>query len=97
MCSVPVTFGGGSWMQKGAAFGSIEGLNSPFDSQYAYHLASIARGSKVLASCMKEAIDRWSRKAVNYSGHASCTSAKRGARGENLDSATLRRQPLPRR
>ncbi len=52
MCSVPVTLGGGSWMQNGAASGRIEGLNMPFDSQNGYHFASMAWGSKLLASSM---------------------------------------------
>src|SRR5260370_16175053 len=50
MCSVPVTFGGGSWMQNAFAPGCIDGLNSPCDSHQAYHLPSIERGSKLFAS-----------------------------------------------
>jgi hypothetical protein len=45
---VPVTFGGGSWMQNGAVPGRIDGLNKPWPSQYGYHFASMARGSKLL-------------------------------------------------
>ncbi len=52
MCSVPVTFGGGSWMQNGGAPGAHEGLKYPRDSQIGYHLSSMACGSKVLASSM---------------------------------------------
>ncbi len=33
MCSVPVTFGGGSWMQKGSVPLRMDGLNNPCDSQ----------------------------------------------------------------
>ncbi len=50
MCSVPVTFGGGSAMQYAGTSSRSEGLNSPFASQKGYHLASIARGSKLFAS-----------------------------------------------
>src|SRR3982750_231077 len=52
MCRVPVTFGGGNWMQKAGASLRIEGLNKPFDSQNGYHFRSIARGSKLFASSM---------------------------------------------
>src|SRR5687767_7492133 len=50
MCSVPVTFGGGSWMLYAGL--SLEGsaANQPADSQRAYHLPSTARGSKLLSS-----------------------------------------------
>src|SRR5688572_29546122 len=52
MCSVPVTFGGGSWMEYAGL--SLEGsaANQPADSQRAYHLPSTARGSKLLSSGM---------------------------------------------
>src|SRR4029450_4653268 len=50
MCSVPVTFGGGSWMQYGGAPGFQLGLKSPRDSHIGYHFSSIACGSKLLAS-----------------------------------------------
>src|SRR5579862_9054815 len=51
MCSVPVTFGGGSWMQYGAP-PFHDGLNAPLDSHRGYHFASMAWGSKLLASSM---------------------------------------------
>src|SRR4051794_35699821 len=47
MCSVPVTFGGGSWMQYGAP--SPCGANTPAASQRAYHLDSRGLGSKLLS------------------------------------------------
>src|SRR4029450_10968217 len=50
MCSVRVTFGGGSWMQYGGAPGFQLGLKSPRDSHIGYHFSSIACGSKLLAS-----------------------------------------------
>ncbi len=52
MCSVPVTFGGGSWMQNAGAPGAWLGLKSPRASQSGYHFASMAWGSKLLASSM---------------------------------------------
>ena len=56
MCSVPVTFGGGNWMQKAGAPARIDGLNRPLLSQYEYHRVSIARGSKLLASSIGEGV-----------------------------------------
>ena len=56
MCSVPVTFGGGSWMQYAGTFSRSAGLNSPCDSQYAYHLPSIVRGSKLFASSIGDIV-----------------------------------------
>ena len=53
MCSVPVTFGGGSWMQNAGAPGFIDGLNQPRDSHSGYHFASTACGSKLFASSME--------------------------------------------
>src|SRR6266536_245980 len=58
MCSVPVTFGGGSWMQYEGASSRSDGLNSPWDSQYAYHLPSIVRGSKLFASSIGETVSK---------------------------------------
>src|SRR6266567_5530288 len=63
MCNVPVTFGGGSWMQNAFAPVCIDGLNSPCDSHQAYHLPSIERGSKLFASSMGD-----DRQTANYSG-----------------------------
>src|SRR5215469_1163807 len=47
MCSVPVTFGGGSRMQYGVP--SPLGLKQPCDSQWAYHFCSMEAGSKLLS------------------------------------------------
>src|SRR5581483_2158399 len=47
MCSVPVTFGGGSRMQYGSP--SPCGANTPAASQRAYHFDSIVLGSKLLS------------------------------------------------
>ncbi len=58
MCNVPVTFGGGSWMQNAFEPGCIDGLNSPCDSHQAYHLPSIERGSKLFASSIGGRIDK---------------------------------------
>ena len=52
MCSVPVTFGGGSWMQNGGASAFSDGRKQPLASQIGYHLASMASGSKLFASSM---------------------------------------------
>src|SRR5258705_13807996 len=52
MCNVPVTLGGGIWMQNGGAPGANEGLKYPRDSHSGYHFASMAWGSKVFASSM---------------------------------------------
>src|SRR5688500_9730 len=49
MCKDPVTLGGGLTMVNGCASGR-SGRNSPFSSQCAYHFASMAAGSNVLAS-----------------------------------------------
>ena len=54
MCSVPVTLGGGSWMQNGRARGASTALNQPRDSHNGYQCASMAWGSKLLASSMEE-------------------------------------------
>src|SRR6476661_8497408 len=51
MCRLPVTLGGGLTSVNGSASGRA-GRNSPFASQWAYHRASIATGSKVLASSL---------------------------------------------
>jgi hypothetical protein len=51
MCRLPVTLGGGLTMVKGCASGR-SGRNRPFASQWAYHFASIAAGSKVLSSAV---------------------------------------------
>ena len=59
MCSVPVTFGGGSWMQNGAAPSRIDGRKSPRDSQKGYHFASMAWGSKLLASSIGMGVATW--------------------------------------
>src|SRR5690606_26833905 len=48
ICRLPVTLGGGLTMVKGVASGRA-GRNNPLSSQWAYHRASIAAGSKVLA------------------------------------------------
>src|SRR5258705_6700844 len=50
MCSVPVTLGGGSWMQYGVP--SPPAANQPLDSQCAYQRPSTAFGSKLLSSAM---------------------------------------------
>ena len=50
MCSEPVTLGGGLTSVNGCASGRV-GPEQPFASQCAYHFASIAAGSKVLAEC----------------------------------------------
>src|SRR4026207_88860 len=55
MCSVPVTFGGGSWMQYAGLSLEESAANQPEDSQRAYHLPSTARGSKLLSSGMSGA------------------------------------------
>ncbi len=65
MCSVPVTFGGGSWMHQPEATadrpsppaGAPSGAwrNSPRDSHSGYQRASIAAGSKLLASAASAA------------------------------------------
>src|SRR5258706_7554925 len=54
MCSVPVTFGGGSWMQYGGPCrdASCLAANQPRDSQCAYQRLSTACGSKLLSSAM---------------------------------------------
>src|ERR1041384_4809086 len=55
MCSVPVTFGGGSWMQyAGVARVSPSGLwrTQPADSQRWYQRCSTAAGSKLLSSTL---------------------------------------------
>src|SRR5580698_1950557 len=46
ICSVPVTFGGGSRMQYGSPLPA--GLNAPLASQRAYPVDSIWAGSKLL-------------------------------------------------
>src|SRR5690606_7378841 len=50
MCRVPVTFGGGSWMQKAGRSWLRPAANRPRDSHSRYHSDSIAWGSKLLAS-----------------------------------------------
>ncbi|MDT4861616.1 hypothetical protein FQZ97_962280 [compost metagenome] len=50
MCSVPVTFGGGSWIAKSGRAGSKVGLAMPRLSHSGAHFASMAAGSKLLAS-----------------------------------------------
>src|SRR5690242_10985697 len=52
MCSVPVTFGGGSRMQYGSPLAlspSPAGLNTPLASQRAYQVDSIWAGSKLFS------------------------------------------------
>jgi len=50
MCRMPVTFGGGSWMLKAGRPASAPASKYPRDSQTGYQRASIAAGSKALAS-----------------------------------------------
>src|SRR5258705_9024959 len=57
MCNVPVTLGGGIWMQNGGAPGANEGSKYPRDSHTGYHFASMAWGSKVFASSMGAPLD----------------------------------------
>src|SRR5690348_7044889 len=47
MCSVPVTFGGGSRMQYGSPW--PDGWNAPLASQRSYHFDSIWAGSKLFS------------------------------------------------
>src|SRR5688572_12915071 len=51
MCRLPVTLGGGLTSVNGCASGR-SGRNRPPCSQCVYHLASMAAGSKVLASSL---------------------------------------------
>jgi len=71
MCSVPVTFGGGSWMQYGSRSGRSDGSKYPRDSHSGYHYASTACGSKLFGSSMNGA------KSVDYSDR--CRSPYGGA------------------
>ena len=50
MCSVPVTFGGGSWMLNEGLLGSSVGTNAPGSFHFKAQRASMAAGSKDLAS-----------------------------------------------
>src|SRR5947209_18678607 len=50
MCSVPVTFGGGSWIEKEGFDVSKPALKYPRDSQTGYQRDSMSCGSKAFAS-----------------------------------------------
>src|SRR3990172_773394 len=50
MCSTPVTFGGGSWMQNAGLPGAAPAAKRPDSSQRRYQRRSIAAGSKLFAS-----------------------------------------------
>src|SRR5512138_1508579 len=52
MCSVPVTLGGGSWMQNEGLDGSVEGAKYPRFSHSARQNCSISDGSYDLANSM---------------------------------------------
>ena len=58
MCSVPVTLGGGSWMQNDGRAGSSVGAKAPLASQTGAQRASMAAGSKDLASSDMERCDK---------------------------------------
>src|SRR5689334_2893091 len=75
MCRLPVTLGGGLTMVNGCASGR-SGRNRPFASQWAYHFASIAAGSKVLSSSI-----------VIARGHASAALEVQRFAGEGHASA----------
>ena len=62
MCSVPVTLGGGSWMLKEGFSLSSVGVQAPLESHSGAHLASIAAGSKDLASSVIGTIGKGWRK-----------------------------------
>jgi len=46
----------GDVRQYAGTFSRSAGLNSPCDSQYAYHLPSIVRGSKLFASSIGDVV-----------------------------------------
>ena len=50
MCSVPVTFGGGSWIENAGASGRVPAAKWPRDSHSRYQNASMPAGSKLFAS-----------------------------------------------
>ena len=52
MCSVPVTFGGGSWMQYEGLDGSSVGAQAPLASHSGAQCDSMAAGSKDLGSSL---------------------------------------------
>jgi hypothetical protein len=49
MCSVPVTLGGGSWIENEGRAGSSVGWKAPAAAHTGPHRASMAAGSKDLA------------------------------------------------
>src|SRR5215468_1924946 len=55
MCSVPVTFGGGSWMLNEGLLASSVGAYRPLFSHSGVQRASMAAGSKALASSVMAA------------------------------------------
>src|SRR2546421_12161894 len=54
MCSVPVTLGGGSWIENEGRDSSKPALKQPRASQKGYQRDSMPRGSKLFASSMRE-------------------------------------------
>src|SRR3989304_10620225 len=52
MCSVPVTLGGGSWMQYAGASRPGRAANQPADPHRAYQRLSTACGSKLLSNAI---------------------------------------------
>ena len=71
MCSVPVTFGGGNWMLNDGRPASIDGAYTPLRSHSGAQRASIAAGSKDLASSVM------ARQAVRRGAGGGVTSRSR--------------------
>src|SRR5579862_850888 len=71
MCSVPVTLGGGSWIENDCFDASKPALKYPFDSQKGYQRDSMPLGSKAFASSMayffllRAAIASWTASAMD--------------------------------
>jgi hypothetical protein len=56
MCSRPVTLGGGNWMENDGLAGSVPAVKYPRASQSGAQRASMAAGSKLLASSVGDAL-----------------------------------------
>src|SRR6187431_2695408 len=70
MCKVPVTLGGGNWMLKEGLAASSVGANKPGSAHSGAHFASMAAGSKDLASSVMGRMGRHAptENAVNARG-----------------------------